>query len=258
MDSSVYGILWKHNDGREVALNVRSQLSKAIMSIYESSWADHPRRFTLHQAWRIGVACHYSHIFAAGRLVDIVTRLARKWAAPVGMTKDTSTCSIDEAAIKAALNEDPERVREMAWHASQVFYVQRRHPFNSPHEPLSVFLAGISLWAFTKYFFPGQEENLNNTKCGSGLSIQLDEPSFCGSPEADRAVEQWIKMGGKTFLEGVGDVSSPEAPRRILHLCVDMTRRLKVWKMASRVSDIFARLLHREDQESNCDSVGPR
>jgi hypothetical protein len=245
MDSGVYGILWKNNNGREVALAARSQLSQSIMSVYESSWADHPRRYTIHQVLRIGVACHYSHIFAAGRIVDLVTSLARKRAADYDQSGSTENTSFDEAAIKAALNEDRESVREMAWHASQVFYVQRRHPFNSPHEPLSVFLAGISLWAFAKYFFPSQDATQ------SGLSIQLDEPAFCSSTQADKTVKDWIQRGGKTFLEGVGDVQLPDAPKRILYLCVDMTRRLKVWKMASSVSEIFARLLHREDQESS-------
>ncbi|EXJ69821.1 uncharacterized protein A1O5_06893 [Cladophialophora psammophila CBS 110553] len=255
MDSSLYHILWQDNRGLEVNRTVRSQLSRAIMSVYEISWADHPRRYTLRHALRIGIAVHYSHIFGAGKIVDLVTRVARKRASGFDMSRmsnstgfvssSTNTASPgDEVAAIAAFGEEPEVIREMMWHASQVCYLQRRHPFNSPLEPLSVFLAGITLWACCKYFCPHQ------TSMRVGPSIQLDEPSFCSSQRASQAVKVWIKNGGKTFLEGVGDVQDPDAPSRVLQLSVDMTRRLKVWQMASNVSEIFVRLLQREEHES--------
>ncbi|KIX09794.1 uncharacterized protein Z518_00875 [Rhinocladiella mackenziei CBS 650.93] len=147
--------------------------------------------------------------------------------------------SVDEAATIAAFGEEPETIRKIMWHASQVCYLQRRHP----RTPLDI-LAGIVLWACCKYFCPHQ------ASMRVGPSIQLDEPSFCSSQRARQAVENWIKNGGKTFPEGVGDVQDPEAPSRVLHLSVDMTQRLKVWKMASNVSEIFVRLLQREEQEA--------
>ncbi|KIX99392.1 uncharacterized protein Z520_04968 [Fonsecaea multimorphosa CBS 102226] len=255
MDSKLYHVLWQDNNGLELNRAVRSQLSKAIMSVYEFSWADHPRRYTLRHALRIGVAGHYSHIFGAGKIVDLVTHVARKRAAGFDMSRIThntafasSTANkatgVDETAAIAAFAEDPEMIREMMWHASQVCYLQRRHPFNSPLEPLSVFLAGITLWASCKYFCPHQPS------MRVGPSIQLDEPSFCSSQRSSQAVKDWIKNGGKTFLEGVGDVQDPEAPSRVLQLSVDMTRRLKVWQMASNVSEIFVRLLQSEEQEA--------
>ncbi|KIW79435.1 hypothetical protein Z517_06047 [Fonsecaea pedrosoi CBS 271.37] len=255
MDSGLYHILWKGNNGLEVSRAVRSQLSRAILSVYEFSWADHPRRYTLRHALRIGVAGHYSHIFGAGKIVDLVTRVARKRASVFDMTRLSNTtgsasntnnkgAAVDEAATIAAFGEHPEIIREMMWHASQVCYLQRRHPFNSPLEPLSVFLAGITLWASCKYFCPHQ------ASMRTGPSIQLDEPSFCSSQRASQAVKDWIKNGGKTFLEGVGDVQDPEAPSRVLQLSVDITRRLKVWQMASNVSEIFVRLLQIEEQEA--------
>ncbi|KIW29089.1 uncharacterized protein PV07_04929 [Cladophialophora immunda] len=255
MDSKLYQILWRDNNGLEVSRAVRSQLSRAIISVYEFSWADHPRRYTLRHALRIGVAGHYSHIFGAGKIVDLVTRVARKRASGLDMSRlpnntgfaSSSTnkaTAVDETAAIAAFGEEPEIIREIMWHASQVCYLQRRHPFNSPLEPLSVFLAGITLWATCKYFCPHQ------ASMRVGPSIQLDEPSFCSSQRASQAVKDWIKNGGKTFLEGVGDVQDPEAPSRVLQLSVDMTRRLKVWQMASNVSEIFVRLLQSEEQEA--------
>jgi hypothetical protein len=255
MDSSVYRILWRDNKGSEANREVRSQISRAIVSVYEFSWADHPHRYTLGHALRIGIAGHYSHIFAAGKIVDLITRVARKRASGFDLTRMSSSTEyvsgstgqatpVDEAATIAVFSEEPEFIREMMWHASQVCYLQQRHPFNSPLEPLSIFLAGITLWACCKYFCPHQ------ASMRKGPSIQLDEPSFCSSQRASQAVKDWIKNGGKTFLENVGDVQSPEAPSRVLHLSVDMTRRLKVWKMASNVSEIFARLLRREEQEA--------
>lgn len=255
IDSDVYRVLWRDNPGREIQRGVRSKLSQTIMSIYEFSWADHPRRHTLGRGLRIGIAVHYNHIFAAGKIVDLVTRVARRRASgftPSRMCDSTGLASTstskvgagDEAALIALVTEEPEMIRETMWHASQVCYLQRRHPFNSPFEPLSIFLAGLMLWACCKYLCP------HEASMRVGHPIQLDEPSFCSSQRAREAVQNWIKNGGRTFLEGVGDVQHPEAPNRVLRLSVDMTRRLRVWKMASNVSEIFVQLLGREEQES--------
>jgi len=257
-ESSVYHVLWEDNAGRAVTSANRSRISRSIMSVYESSWDDNSQGSNLRVSLRIAIAAHYSHMFAAGKLTGLITRVARKRAGEndslrtgnllnpsSGLGNCGKATPHDDSFIKAAFNEDPKAVREMMWHASQVFYLQRRHPFNSPHEPLSVFLAGISLWAFLKYFNPETNDDQSSTR------VQLDEPPFCSRPEAREAIRNWIESGGRTYLEGVGDVRSPDAPRRILSLCIDMTKRLKVWRMASKVSDIFIRLLQREDQEFN-------
>ncbi|KAK5264338.1 hypothetical protein LTR96_010355 [Exophiala xenobiotica] len=256
MESSVYHVLWEESTGRAVTCATRSRISRSIMSVYESSWEDNSRGSNLRVSLRIAIAAHYSHMFAAGKLTGLITQIARKRAGEhdslrpgnllnpsSGVGNSGKATPHDDAFIKAAFNEDPKALREMMWHASQVFYLQRRHPFNSPHEPLSVFLAGISLWAFLKYFNPETNDDQDR------VPVQLDEPSFCSRPEAREAIRNWIERGGRTYLEGVGDVRSPDAPRRILSLCIDMTKRLKVWRMASKVSEIFIRLLQREDQE---------
>ncbi|KAK5026861.1 hypothetical protein LTS07_007159 [Exophiala sideris] len=250
MESGVYNVLWEDSAGRAVMAATRSRISKSVMSVYQSSWEEISQGTSLRVALRIAIAAHYSHIFAAGRLTGLTTRVARRRAGehnasrvlpnPANSGRNTPH---DDEFIKAAFREDPRSIRELMWHASQVIYLQRRHPFNTPHEPLSVFLAGLSLWAFLKYFDPETGD------AQSGVSVQLDEPSFCSPPETRQAIKDWIDKGGKTYLEGVGDVRSSDAPKRILTLCVNMTRRLQVWRMASKVSEIFARLLQREDQE---------
>ncbi|KAI1614124.1 hypothetical protein EDD36DRAFT_417971 [Exophiala viscosa] len=250
MESGVYNVLWEDSAGRAVMAATRARISMSVMSVYQSSWEEISQGTSLRVALRIAIAAHYSHIFAAGRLTGLTTRVARKRAGEYNATRvlpnpanSGRTTPHDDEFIKAAFCEDPRSIRELMWHASQVIYLQRRHPFNTPHEPLSVFLAGLSLWAFLKYFDPESGD------AQSGISVQLDEPSFCSPPEARQAIKDWIEKGGKTYLEGVGDVRSPDAPKRILTLCVNMTRRLQVWKMASKVSEIFARLLQREDQD---------
>lgn len=257
MESGVYNILWEDSADRAVTIATRARISKSIMSVYKSSWEEISRGTSLRVALRIAIAAHYSHIFAAGRLTDLTTRVARRRAgeqnAPrAGVSNNALQTNSatggrntphDDDFIEAAFREDPRGIRELMWHASQVIYLQRRHPFNTPHEPLSVFLAGLSLWAFLKYFDPESGD------VQTGISVQLDEPSFCSPPETRKAIKDWIERGGKTYLEGVGDVRSPGAPKRILTLCVNMTRRLQVWRMASKVSEIFSRLLQREDQD---------
>ena len=254
LDSSIYSTVWKDNGGRNIHREARAKFQKAIMSVYECSWADHPRRYPLRHALRIGVAVHYTHIFAVGKVIDLIIHVARKRAAGANMPTNSidAICASgsvskvgpsDEAATIAAFSAEPEVIRELMWHAAQVCYLQRRHPFNSPLEPLSVFLGGITLWACCKYFCPHQ------TSMRSGPSIQLDEPSFCSSQRASKAVSDWIKVGSKTYLEGVGNVCDPEAPSRVLRLNVDQTRRLRVWKMAFNVSEIFVALLQAEEQE---------
>lgn len=260
MESAVYNVLWEDSSGRAVTTATRSRISRSIMSVCDHSWENVSQGSNLRSALRIAIATHYSHMFAAGRLTGLITRVARRRAAEAdpshagnpfnlqnameGVMRDGTQ---EDAFIKTAFQEDPRSLRELMWHATQVIFLQRRHPFNSPHEPLSVFLAGISLWAFLKYFNPESSDPEVD------ISVQLDEPYFGSQPDAQEALQAWIAKGGKTYLDGIGNVRSPDAPRRILEVCIDMTKRLKVWKMALKVSEIFARLLQREDQERDGD-----
>jgi hypothetical protein len=258
MESSVYNILWEDPSDHAVTVATRARISAAIMSVYQSSWEEILHGSSLRIILRIAIAAHYSHIFAAGRLTGMIVTIARKQAgeselrqmsgvahpASVAANSGRSTPH-DTEFFKKTFWEIPKDVRELMWHASQVIYLQHRHPFNTPHEPLSVFIAGLSLWAFLKYFDAEGDEPIAEG------GVQLDEPSFCSSPEVRQGIQCWIEEGGQAYLEGVGDVGSPEAPKRILSLCLNMTKRLRVWRTASKVSDIFARLLQREEQEFN-------
>ena len=262
MESGVYNVLWEDSSGRAVTTATRARISRSIMLVCDHTWKNVSQGSNLRSALRIAIATHYSHIYAAGRLTGIITRIARRRAAEAdssfggnhynlpntteGVTRENAH---EDVFIKTAFQEDPRNIRELMWHSTQVIFLQRRHPFNSPHEPLSVFLAGISLWAFLKYFNP------EGCQPEADISVQLDEPYFGTQQDVQYALQEWIDKGGKTYLDGIGNVRSSDAPRRMLELCIDMTKRLKVWKMALKVSEIFSRLLQREDQERDGEST---
>lgn len=251
MESSFSSIL-----SADSARTARAQVSSSIMALYETVWDDMTQAINFRQTLRVAVAAHYSHMLAAGRTVDIVTKTARTFAAGQGLPShsraqtgiDPSSThgdieDSDSTVITAHFASDPVATREMAWHASQVFFLQRRYPFNSPHEPLSLFLAGLYLWAFAKFYVDPDGGSSDQ------ISIQLDMPSFSSSRDSIRAREHWIRHGGRALIEGAGNACTSGATVLILSLAIDITQRLKVWGMAAKVSSVFSRMLQREREE---------
>lgn len=241
-------MLWGQN-GDTAVKEARTNISAAMTGLYETIWSDISQAINLRQTLRVAVAVHYSHIFAAGQVVDLITRAARMWAAGyktldgsswVG-TRTDQTMEDALGAVTQHFNRDPQAGRELAWHASQVLCIQRRYPLNSPHEPLSVFLGGIILWAFAKCYIMTQEEK-------DIPPVRLDAPMFASNPMTTLTRKAWIENGGRAAVDSVGNLVHPEAPILILTIFAEMTQRLKVWGMGSKISGVFGRMLLREEQ----------
>jgi hypothetical protein len=247
-ESKLSSILWSQT-GDSAVRQARSNLSAAMTKLYETIWNDISHAINLRQTLRVAVAIHYSHIFAAGQIVDLVTRAARMWAAgyetpdgtPRAGKRTDQTMDNALGAITQHFKQDPPAARELAWHASQVLCIQRHYPLNSPHEPLSVFLAGIILWAFAKCYIMTPEER--NTS-----PIRLDAPMFASNTTTGLARRTWIEKGGQAAVEAVGNIFQPEAPMQILTVFAEMTQRLKVWGMGAKISGVFGHMLLREDE----------
>lgn len=248
LESRFSSILWGQM-GDSAVKEARCNLSAAMTRLYETIWPDISQAINLRQTLRVAVAVHYSHIFAAGQIVDLVTRAARIWAAGyktpdgsllVGAQTD-QTMENALGAITQHFKQDPIAARELAWHASQVLCIQRHYPLNSPHEPLSVFLGGIILWAFSKCYILTPEEQ-NTTP------VRLDAPMFSSNLTTGLARKTWIESGGQAMVEIVGNIFLPEAPMLILTVFAEMTQRLKVWGMGSKISGVFGRMLLREEE----------
>ncbi|RFU28956.1 hypothetical protein B7463_g7391, partial [Scytalidium lignicola] len=247
-ESKYSSILWGQK-GDAAVKEARTNISAGMTGLYETVWSDISQAINLRQTLRVAVAVHYSHIFAAGQIVDLITRAARMWAAGYETPDDSpwvgtrTDQTMDDAlgAVTQHFKKDPRAGRELAWHASQVLCIQRRYPLNSPHEPLSVFLGGIILWAFAKCYIMTPEER-NTTP------VRLDPPMFATNPMTTLTRKAWIENGGRAAVESVGNLVHPEAPILILTVFAEMTQRLKVWGMGSKISGVFGRMLLREEE----------
>ena len=228
----------------------RSELVAALMALYETLYFDLSHAVDLRQTLRVFIAIHYSFMFASSSTVKIVMLTARTLAAEQGnslsVSSDGPATSLHVHPISYHFQKDPVAAREMAWHASQLLVIHRRYPSNSPHEPLSVLLAGIYLWAFSRFYQPElSERRSEKDKC---ISFHFDAPSLSADLRTIKLGQAWIQDGGQAVIEGIGALSSPGAPPRILKIVAMMMRGLKVWGMARKISEVFVNMLRREER----------
>ncbi|KAK6338883.1 hypothetical protein TWF696_009688 [Orbilia brochopaga] len=187
------------------------------------------------------IVVHFAHLYATRDVVDLAISLA----------KHSSTGKFVERIerinrIKNIFTSDMVNARELAWHAGQILAAGRRYNLHTSSDCLRVFIAGVYLHAFAKYF-PTIHYLSSVTEEHSAPpqddAIRLDS-LFCHSD--NESINHWIKHGGKARLERIGDLHSIEGAREVLRLVESLLQRMKLWGMCEKFLKVVQEILHED------------
>ncbi|KAE8310705.1 fungal-specific transcription factor domain-containing protein [Aspergillus transmontanensis] len=203
----------------------------ANSTIAKASGLEHPTVLHLHEA-RIILLVPFHEI------KTLVTSLAAekvRWSA--------RQQTIEWHYILRWIKHDQYKARLAVIHAGASLWHVRRYSTDAFHEPVAVFLAILTLWAYGmchSQVFPdikfrgGPDENLPS------------EPTFfhIDRPCDDELVQIFVRggQGMKGNVTGVGDICAPEGPKRILQVGCETLAGLTSWGISKRFIAILTRL----------------
>lgn len=152
------------------------------------------------------------------------------------------------------VKHDQYKARLSMIHAGSVFWHVRRYSTNAFHEPVSVFLATLALWAYGI--------------CSHNLSLRLSQttavPTTAGQDQAeydatptfihldrpcdDEIVQLFVRKGQsmRGNVTGVGDICSPQGPSRVLKEGIRILSSLaSTWGITHEYIEILSKLRDR-------------
>ncbi|KAE8407997.1 hypothetical protein BDV37DRAFT_268752 [Aspergillus pseudonomiae] len=203
----------------------------ANSTIAKASGLEHPTVLYLHEA-RIILLVPFHEIRT---LVTSIATEKVRWSA--------RQQTIEWHYILRWIKHDQYKARLAVIHAGASLWHVRRYSTDAFHEPVAVFLAIITLWAYGmchSQVFPdmrprgGTDENLPS------------EPTFfhIDRPCDDELVQIFVRggQGMKGNVTGVGDICAPEGPKRILQVGCETLTGLNSWGISKRFIAILTRL----------------
>lgn len=166
--------------------------------------------------------------------------------------------------------EDQHKARLAMIHAGVLFWHVRRYSSDAFHEPSSVLLATLALWAYGTFapHTPAKKPAINNTASPSSApqdsdqdteatslfptSIQLDRPAD------DELVQLFVKRGQsmRANITGVGNLCSAKGPLRVLNEGQNLLKGLKIWGESKRGIERLRKLSEVCMQEREGGRVG--
>lgn len=129
------------------------------------------------------------------------------------------------------VKHDQYKARLAIIHAGTTLWHVRRYSTNAFHEPMAVFLATLTLWAYGYCHGQMAQQPRPHTESRSEPSfIHLDRP--CD----DELVQLFVREGQtmKGNVTGVGDICGPTGPERILHVGCEALASLRSWGISRR------------------------
>lgn len=142
------------------------------------------------------------------------------------------------------IKHDQYKTRLSIVHAGTALWHVRRYSSSAFHEPVTVFLAVLILWAYASC-----HARHNQTSCPfdpasrlpplpESSTIQLDRP------RDDKLVQLFVREGHsmRADLTGIGDICAHEAPDKILRVGSEIMSSLTAWGISNRFVQILTRL----------------
>lgn len=149
------------------------------------------------------------------------------------------------------VKHDQYKARLSMIHAGSVFWHVRRYSTNAFHEPVSVFLATLALWAYGICSY-NPCSRLSQT-ASLPIAARQDQaeddatPTFVhlDRPCDDEIVQLFVREGQtmRGNVTGVGDICSPQGPSRVLKEGIRILSGLcSTWGITHEYIDILSRL----------------
>jgi hypothetical protein len=150
------------------------------------------------------------------------------------------------------VKHDQYKARLAVIHAGSVLWYIRRHSTIAFHEPVAVFLATLTLWAYGLAYqrSPPTTSEADPSRSHSDVLEPATDPTFINldRPCDDEIVDLFVRVGHtmQGYVTGVGDVCGPYGPSRILKEGVRALSGLtSAWGIAHEYIEILSRLRDR-------------
>ncbi|KAH7360640.1 C2H2 transcription factor-like protein [Rhexocercosporidium sp. MPI-PUGE-AT-0058] len=172
------------------------------------------------------------------QILDL-TRLLTDTSAPPNEPQVTSL----RKHIQRWALDDQHKARLAIIHAGVLFWHVRRYSSDAFHEPSSVLLGALSLWAYGTFapHAPPKRIEINNTTSPVSAPQDFDEDVEATSvfptsiqldrPADDELVQLFVKRGQsmRANITGVGNLCSAKGPLRVLNEGQNLLKGLKIW-----------------------------
>ncbi|PUU78567.1 fungal-specific transcription factor domain-domain-containing protein [Tuber borchii] len=230
----------------------KEKLLKSLMVICEGV-----RERQMEAGWRDGevdgdrahmtlalLISHYTHLHAAFPTVSLILSLARRPPSPTTTLADPRI-----TRLKTIFQTDPVYARTLAWNAAQIITISRWKPVCSPVEGMRIFMAGVVLWGFGRYFRePLPPGPLHSNPLGGVREevVRLDSQPWKG-------VDDWIKKGkGKATIgsdqhagNAMTEICSEMGAKEVLRVVVGILGRMRAWGLGGEFKNVLEEMVRR-------------
>ncbi|KAJ5177863.1 uncharacterized protein N7500_000562 [Penicillium coprophilum] len=158
------------------------------------------------------------------------------------------------------MKHDQYKARLSIIHAGVTLWHVRRYSTNAFHEPVAVFIAVLTLWAYGSCHASSSHESSPHSQA---RAEPLHEPRFVhlDRPCDDELVQLFVREGHamRGNVTGVGDICGLEGPERMLRVGCEIISGLTAWSVSKKFAAILTRLAdlssyHASDQNCRLDA----
>jgi hypothetical protein len=182
---------------------------------------------------------HYSHLYSAEDILDLVVFLLRGIATTkvdnhAGNRSNRHQIELAKQRLVSKLRSQPRRTRKLVWHAAQITAIADCYPVSAPCEILRVFMGYSFLLAFSRYCidFHTAQGDIRTTKA------QLDILNPTDRQKEDIAL--WVEHGGPASLAAIENICSVRCVTALSQQAQSLMIKLRGWGLA----DKFAKILN--------------
>ncbi|RNJ55773.1 hypothetical protein D7B24_008201 [Verticillium nonalfalfae] len=177
-----------------------------------------------------GLLCHYSHLYAANDVMDVILYIVRSLISQ--RAKHHKGIEVARKRLRSSFAQDRRSSRRLVHHAAQIIAIANEYLVSAPCEIMRTFMGYVFILAYSSY---GPRAELMS---GDKAPIRLDVPLH--QPAQQQITLQWIEDGGPAGLGSVVNILADDCVPAISRDAQMMMQRLKCWGLA----DKFTKILH--------------
>lgn len=177
-----------------------------------------------------GLLCHYSHLYAANDVLDIIVYIVRNLISAASQQQDV--VDVARERLKLTFASDPQTSRRLCWHAAQIVAITNEYLVSAPCEIMRVFMGYIFVVAYSAY---GPIEPSSPGEDGQRVRLDLPDPRL----SQRRDVMRWIQVGGPAGFGSVEDICAGNCVAALCRDAQSMMQKLQCWGLAERFTRMF-------------------
>lgn len=191
---------------------------------------------------------HYSHLYTAGDILDLVIFIVRSSAttstsnsANKQSPQKNSECHLAKTRLTSKLAYDQCKTRKLVWHAAQIIAVADEYVVSAPCEILRVSMGYLFIMAFARFgTHPQKTIDVHDVE-----SVKLD--NLRPSQDQQEAMSRWIEDGGSASLASIDNLCSEGCIGALNEQAQGLLSKLRNWGLVDKFSKILDAFQSCED-----------